>query len=132
MKKHLIFGIVLVFLLTCFFSCKTDITEPDTLSCPDTRFIGKWECSNTGHTNYYQMYYFLDSNKINFAYLNYLTDDFGYMAKFFEWKKEGNSYFIRNWDASASWKNFDVLYISEESIQIEGKVYTKTTRTPPW
>jgi len=129
MKNKKIFPVVIVLMVLsfCIGSCN-DVIEPDIKECPDSRFIGKWERLNTSSVDYYMMYSFSDSNKILWGSINYLREEYGFSQKKpLEWKKEGDRYYKRHWDANDSWQPFNLQYIDENHIIIDGDTYTKTT-----
>jgi len=123
MKNKNVFTVLISLMVVLFLisSCE-DIIEPDLKECPDSRFIGNWERYNKSSVDYYQMYSLWGSQ-------NYLLDEWGFQPKKpLEWKKEDNQYFRRHWNENDSWKSFDLQYIDENFIIIDGDIYAKTTK----
>jgi hypothetical protein len=135
MKKFITLGLFFL-LIIIFAACKNDdIVTPDYLPCPDGRFIGKWVYDGTITNSHVQgrhaMYNFLDNNRIKILYKSVLPSAVDYFPKSLEWKKDGDLYYSRDWNVSSSWQIFDIIYVDDNSIIIEGKTFTKTTNWYP-
>jgi hypothetical protein len=132
MKKKIIY-IGFSVLLLHIISCEDHVEEPDFRECPDERFIGEWVCPNRVGYHDLMTYYFPNNNKLGRGSINLLRPNFGFLPwKPSEWKIENEKYYIRLWDVNASWEIFNLQFINENSIIIDGKTYYKTKSNFNW
>ncbi len=112
---------------------------------PDTKFSGSWVYSEYNgdyayyldadiHTTTYTYTFNSDNNRFEKSTVtrdyqqqgaDYNSSD-GNVSETYEWKLDNGVYYYKSYFASDSdWQVFDLQYISENEIMIDGKTYTK-------
>jgi hypothetical protein len=127
-KQVLLIAVLLLFIGSC-----KDAEEPNLEECPDVRFVGEWVCPNRVGMHDKMTYYFCNSNKLGKGSISLLSPEYGFVpSKPLEWKMENGKYYTRLWDANASWEIFNLRFIDENSITIDGNTYIKTKTNFDW